>query len=51
VPIVTEAEKIKRREKAKARRRRCGKKCKPLPPRKQGSDLENLGFDIAHRKG
>jgi len=35
VPIVTEAEKINRREKAKARRRRRGKKCKPLPSRKQ----------------
>ena len=47
VPIVTEAEKIKRREKAKARRRRCGKKCKPLPPRKQGSDLPWKEFKVA----
>ena len=36
VPVITEAEKVKRREKVKAKRRRRGKKCKPLPPRKRG---------------
>jgi hypothetical protein len=38
VPIITEAEKVKRRGTIKAKRRRSGKKCKPLPPRKRGSD-------------
>ena len=47
VPIVTDAEKIKRREKVKAKRRRSGKKCKPLPPRKRGSDLSWKEFKVA----
>lgn len=47
VPIITDAEKIKRRDKVKAKRRRCGKKCKPLPPRKRGSDLSWKEFKIA----
>jgi hypothetical protein len=47
VPIITDAEKIKRRDKVKAKRRRCGKKCKPLPPRKRGSDLSWKEFKVA----
>lgn len=47
VPIITDAEKIKRRDKVKAKRRRSGKKCKPLPPRKRGSDLPWKEFKIA----
>ncbi len=47
VPIITDAEKIKRREKVKAKRRRCGKKRKPLPPRKKGSDLPWKEFKVA----
>ena len=47
VPIVTDAEKIKRREKVKAKRRLRGKKCKPLPPRKRGSDLSWKEFKVA----
>ena len=47
VPIVTDAEKIKRRDKVKAKRRRSGKKCKPLPPRRRGSDLSWKEFKIA----
>jgi hypothetical protein len=46
VPIVTEAEKVKRRDKIKAKRRRCGKKCKPLPPRRRGSDLAWKEFKV-----
>jgi hypothetical protein len=38
VPLVTEAEKIKRRSKVVEKRRRCGKKCRPLPPRTRGVD-------------
>jgi hypothetical protein len=47
VPIITEAEKIKRRDKVKAKRRRSGKKCKPLLPRKRGSDLPWKEFKVA----
>jgi hypothetical protein len=47
VPIITDAEKIKRRNAIKAKRRRCGKKCKPLPLRKRGSDLPWKEFKVA----
>ena len=47
VPIITDAEKIKRRDRVKAKRRRSGKKCKPLPPRKRGSDLSWKEFKVA----
>ena len=47
VPVVTEAEKVKRREKVKAKRRRRGKKCKPLPPRKRGADRPWKEFKVA----
>ena len=46
VPIITDAEKVKRRDKIKAKRRRCGKKCKPLPPRRRGSDLAWKEFKV-----
>jgi hypothetical protein len=46
VPIITEAEKVKRRGTIKAKRRRCGKKCQPLPPRKRGSDLAWKEFKV-----
>jgi predicted HAD superfamily Cof-like phosphohydrolase len=48
VPIITDAEKIKRRDKVKAKRRRSGKKCKPLPPRRRGSDLAWKEFKVAY---
>jgi hypothetical protein len=47
VPIITDAEKIQRRTQVKAKRRRCGKKCKPLPPRKRGADLPWKEFKVA----
>jgi len=47
VPIITDAEKVKRRENVKAKRRRRGKKCKPLPPRKRGADLSWKEFKVA----
>ena len=47
VPIVTEAEKVKRREKVKAKRRRAGKKRRPLPPRKRGADNAWKEFKVA----
>lgn len=46
VPIITEAEKVKRRETIKAKRRRGGKKCRPLPPRKRGSDRAWKEFKV-----
>ncbi len=47
VPIITDAEKIKRRDNVKAKRRHRGKKCKPLPPRRRGSDLSWKEFKVA----
>ena len=47
VPIITDAEKVKRREKVKAKRRLRSKKCKPLPPRNRGSDLSWKEFKVA----
>jgi len=47
VPSITDAEKIKRRDAVKAKRRLRGKKCKPLPPRKRGSDLSWKEFKVA----
>jgi hypothetical protein len=47
VPIITDAEKVKRRDNIKAKRRRSGKKCKPLPQRKHGSDRAWKEFKVA----
>jgi hypothetical protein len=38
VPLVTETEKVKRRQTVREKRQRSGKKCRPLPPRKRGAD-------------
>lgn len=38
VPLVTEEEKVKRRKGVLQKRRRRGKKCRALPPRRRGSD-------------
>ena len=46
VPTITEAEKVKRRDNVKAKRQRSGRKCKPLPPRKHGSDQPWKEFKI-----
>jgi hypothetical protein len=40
VPVVTQAEKTKRRTKIKLKRRRSGKKCRPLPAPRAGSDQQ-----------
>ncbi len=48
VPVITEAEKQKRREAIKAKRRRCGKKCKPLPPRRRGADQAWKEFKVVY---
>jgi hypothetical protein len=46
VPLVTDAEKAGRRQKIKAKRRRRGKKARPLPPRKGGADQRYKEFKI-----
>ena len=38
VPTITDAEKVKRRAAIKQKRQRSGKRCQPLPPRRQGTD-------------
>lgn len=46
VPLVTDAEKRKRRETLKAKRQRRGKKAKPLPPRRPGADQAYKEFKL-----
>jgi hypothetical protein len=48
VPVITEAEKEKRRAAIKAKRRRCGRKCKPLPPRRRGADQAWKEFKVVY---
>ena len=48
VPIITEAEKVNRRTAIQAERRRCGKKRKPLPPRKKGADQAWKEFKVVY---
>lgn len=44
VPLVTEAEKAKRRQRIREKRQRSGKKCRPLPPRRKGANLPYKEF-------
>ncbi len=46
VPLVTDAEKVSRREKVKQKRRRRGKKARPLRPKKAGADQGYKEFKI-----
>jgi hypothetical protein len=46
VPLVTDTEKISRRQKTKEKRRRRRKKAQPLPPRKSGADQHYKEFKI-----
>jgi hypothetical protein len=46
VPLVTDTEKASRRQKIKEKRRRRGKKARPLPPRKAGADQRYKEFKI-----
>jgi hypothetical protein len=46
VPLVTASEKKSRRHKTKAKRRRRGKKARPLPPLKPGADQHYKEFKI-----
>ena len=46
VPLITDAEKQARRSKVKQKRRRCGKKRRPLPKAKPGADQRYKEFKI-----
>jgi hypothetical protein len=48
VPLITDAEKQKRRMKVKAKRRRCGHKCAPLPRAKPGADNAYKEFKVGY---
>ena len=48
VPLVTDAEKQKRRAKVKAKRQRCGRKRKPLPRLKPGADNAYKEFKLGY---
>ena len=44
VPLITDAEKQRRRKKVCEKRQKCGRKRRPLPPRKRGADLSFKEF-------
>ena len=46
VPLVTDTEKTSRRQKIKEKRRKRGKRARPLPPRKPGADQRFKEFKI-----
>jgi hypothetical protein len=48
VPVITHAEKLQRREKVKAKRRRCGKKRRPLQPLRKGADQSWKEFKVVY---
>lgn len=48
VPVITQAEKHKRRAKVKEKRRKCGQKRRPLPPLRPGADQAWKEFKIVY---
>lgn len=48
VPIITHAEKLKRRTKVNQKRRTCGKKRRPLPAVRQGADKSWKEFKVCY---
>lgn len=46
VPLITDAEKKKRREKVRQKRQKSGRRCRPLPPRKEGADQSYKEFKV-----
>jgi hypothetical protein len=48
VPLVTDEEKKKRRQGIHAKRRRRGRRCKPLPRLRQGADCAYKDFKVAY---
>jgi hypothetical protein len=48
VPVVTHAEKLKRRALVKEKRRKCGRKRRPLPPLRKGADKAWKEFKVVY---
>jgi hypothetical protein len=48
IPVITESEKLLRRTRVLQKRRRCGRKRRPLPRRKSGSDSAYKEFKVAY---
>lgn len=48
VPVVTQAEKQKRRARVKEKRRKCGRKRRPLPPLRKGADQAWKEFKVVY---
>jgi hypothetical protein len=48
VPVITRAEKHKRRAGVKEKRRKCGRKRRPLPPLRQGADQAWKEFKVVY---
>lgn len=48
IPVITDAEKQKRRDVVKQKRRRCGQKRRPLPPRRRGADQSWKEMKVAY---
>lgn len=48
VPVVTHAEKLKRRTLVKEKRRKCGRKRRPLPPLRKGADKAWKEFKVVY---
>jgi hypothetical protein len=48
VPVITHAEKEKRRAKVKQKRRTCGQKRRPLPPLRKGADRDWKEFKVVY---
>lgn len=46
VPVITDTEKKKRREKVRQKRQKSGRRCRPLPPRKEGADQQYKEFKV-----
>jgi hypothetical protein len=48
VPVITQAEKLKRRSKVKEKRRKCARKRRPLPPLRKGADRGWKEFKVVY---
>ena len=48
VPVITQAEKLKRRAKVKQKRQQCGRRRRPLPPLRKGADQTWKEFKIVY---
>lgn len=48
IPVITESEKVRRRKTVLQKRRRCGRKRRPLPRRKTGADSKYKEFKVVY---